>query len=113
MRHTKMLHSVLKRTHPEQVTGGLFALRTISVLTDIPVNSLPPLLACLLAPQSSSSSSPLGDVLGAAMTQPLRWDKAAVVMRLWVACTLRQTNGRLAPLPVRCQHSANWGRPDQ
>lgn len=111
MRHTKMLDSVLKRTHPEQVTGGLFALRTISVLTDIPVNSLPP----LLAPQSSSSSSssPLGDVLGAAMTQPLRWDKAAVVMRLWVACTLRQTNGRLARVPVRCQRSANWGRPDQ
>lgn len=47
------------------------------------------------------------------MTQPLRWDKAAVVMRLWVACTLRQTNGRLAPVPVRCQRSANWGRPDQ
>lgn len=44
MRHTKMLDSVLRRTHPEQVTGGLFALRTISVLTDIPVNSLPYLL---------------------------------------------------------------------
>lgn len=32
-------------------------------------------------------------------------------MRLWAACTLCRTNGRLAPLPARCQRSANWGRP--
>lgn len=47
--HSKMLDSVLRWTHPEQVTGSLFAPRTISVLTNIPVKSLPSSLPPFLA----------------------------------------------------------------
>lgn len=53
---------------------------------------------------------PLRVVLGAAMSQPLRWDKAAVVMRLWVVrmcLCVRLMADSLPPLSALCQLGAS------